>query len=156
MNINEFNDDYFSELPGKLSKERKIIFLLGGFNINLLNYDTHPSINEFLGSLSSHYFLSHILQLTRMKSNSKTLFDNLFSNMAAVNIISGNLTASISEDLPQFLVAPNIFFNSSYIETNKHERYWSKFDQENFVLYYFSVDWDNITLRSNMNIDIFP
>ena len=29
--------------------------------------------------------------------------------MAVPNIISGNLTASISEHLPQFLVAPNIF-----------------------------------------------
>ena len=34
--------------------------------------------------------------------------------MAVPNIISGNLTASISDQLPQFLVAPNIFFNVSY------------------------------------------
>ena len=51
MNINEFNDDYLNELLDKLCKENKTIFLLGDFNINLLNYDIHPSTNEFLDSL---------------------------------------------------------------------------------------------------------
>ena len=61
MNINEFNDDYLNELLGKSSKENKTIFLLSDVNINLLNYDNHPPTNEFLDSLSSYYFLSHIL-----------------------------------------------------------------------------------------------
>ena len=96
MNINEFNNDYLNKLLDKLSKENKTIFLLGGFNINLLNYDIHPPTNEFLDSLSSHYFLPHILQLSRVTINSKTF-----------------LTASISDHLAQFLVTPNIFFNAS-------------------------------------------
>ena len=57
MNINEFNDDYLNELLDKLSKENKTIFLLGDFNINFLNYNIHLPTNEFLDSLSSHYFL---------------------------------------------------------------------------------------------------
>ena len=82
MNINEFNDDYLNELLDKLSKENKIIFLLGDFNINFLNYDIHPPINEFLDSLSSHYFLPHILEPSRVTTNSKTLKDKNFSDMA--------------------------------------------------------------------------
>ena len=42
--------------------------------------------------------------------------------MAVPNIISGNLTASISDHLPQFLVAPNIFFNASYPKSNSYKR----------------------------------
>ena len=57
MNINEFDDYYLNELLDKLSKENKTIFLLGDFNINLLNYDIHPPTNGFLDSLSSHHFL---------------------------------------------------------------------------------------------------
>ena len=63
-----------------------------------------------------------------------------FSNIALLNIISGNLTASISDHLLQFLVAPNIFFNASYPKSNNNERDWSRFDQENFVYDYFSVE----------------
>ena len=122
MNINEFNDDYLNELLDKLSKKNKTIFLLGDFSIGLLNYDIHPPTNEFLDSLSSHYFLSHILQPNRVATNSKTLIDNIISNMAVPNKISGNLTASISDQLPQFLVAHNIFFNASYPKSNNHER----------------------------------
>ena len=127
MNINEFNDDYLNELLDKLSKENKTIFLLGDFNINLLKYDIHPPTNEFLDSLSSHYFLPHILQPSRVATNSKTLIDNNFSNMAV-------------------LVAPNTFFNASYTKSNNYERDWTRFDEENFVLDYFSVEWDNFLL----------
>ena len=73
--------------------------------------------------------------------------------MAVPNIISGNLTASISDHLPHFLVAPNIFFNASYPKSNIYERDWSKFDQENFVLDYFSVEWDNVLISSNTNTE---
>ena len=101
-------------------------------------------LDEFLDSLLSHYFLLHILQFSKVTGNSKTLIDNIFSNMAVPNITSGNLTASISDHLPQFLVAPNTFFNSSYPKSNNYERDWSRFDQENSVLDYFSVNWDNL------------
>ena len=42
--------------------------------------------------------------------------------MAVPNVLSGNLTASILAHLPQFLVAPNIFFNASYPKSNNRER----------------------------------
>ena len=119
----------------------------------MLNYDIHPPTNEFLDSLSSHYFLPHILQPSRVTTNSKTSIDNIFSNMAAPNIISGNLTASILDHLPQFLVTPNIFFNASYPKSNNYERDRSRFDQENFVLDYFSVEWDNVLLSPNTNTE---
>ena len=75
MNINEFKDDYLNEPLDKLSKENKTIFLLGDFNINLLNYDIHLTTNEFLDSFSCHYFLPYILQPSRVTTNSKTLID---------------------------------------------------------------------------------
>ena len=72
MKINKFNDDHPNELLDKLSKENKPIFLFGDFNINLLNYDIDPSTNQFLGSPLFHYFLRHILQRSRVTSNSKS------------------------------------------------------------------------------------
>ena len=90
-----------------------------------------------------------------MKSNSKTLIDNISSIMVVSNIVSGNLTASVSDHLPQFVVAPNIFFNSSYHNSNKSERGWSRFDPGNFVLDYFSVDCDKVLLASNVNLDTY-
>ena len=44
-------------LFNKLSKEKKQVFLLGNFNIDLLNYNDHQPTNEFLDSLASNSFL---------------------------------------------------------------------------------------------------
>ena len=74
-------------------------------------------------------------------------------NMAVTNIIPGNLRASISDHVPQFLVALNIVFNASYPKSNNYGKNWPKFDQENFVLDYFSVEWDSFLLTSNTNTE---
>ena len=53
MSLNEFNEFYLNHLQEKLSKENKTVFLLGNFNINLLDYDQGTSTNEFIDSLPS-------------------------------------------------------------------------------------------------------
>ena len=97
IDLNEFNDYYLHELLHKLSSENKSVALLGDFNVDLMKYDTHHSTNEFLDSLSSHLFLPHITQPTRIRDTTKTLIGNIFSITLIENTISGNLTATISD-----------------------------------------------------------
>ena len=52
MDLNEFNDYYVNIQLDKLSNANKTVFLLGDFDIDLLNYDQHSTTNEFLDSLS--------------------------------------------------------------------------------------------------------
>ena len=80
MDLADFNCNYLNKLLENTSKEQKSIFLLGEFNVNLLNYNN-------------------------------TLIDNIFSNVIDPDIISGNLTATISDHLPQFSIIPNMFGN---------------------------------------------
>ena len=96
MDLNEFNDYCINNLLDKLSKENKTVFLLGDFDIDLLNYEQHSLTNEFLDPLSSHVLLPHIVQPTRIRNNSKTLTDNIYLNVITPNNISGNITATIS------------------------------------------------------------
>ena len=93
MDLTDFNSNYLNNLLEKISKEQKSVFLLGDFNINLLNYNVHNPTNEFLDSLASNSFLPYILQPTRITSHSKTLIDNIFTNINLPDSISGNLTA---------------------------------------------------------------
>ena len=116
-----------NKLLENISKEQKPIFLLGNFNVNLLNYEEHNQTNEFLDSLASNSFISLILQPTRITSHSNTLIDNIFSNVIDPDIISGNLTATISDHLPQFAIIPNMFGEISDNKSNIYERDWSKF-----------------------------
>ena len=108
MDLNEFNDYYLDELLHKLSLENKSVILHGDFNVDLIKYNNHHSINEFLDSLSSHLFLPHITKPTRLRDSSETLVDNIFSNTSIKITISGNLTATVYDHLPQFIILPNI------------------------------------------------
>ena len=107
----------------------------------------------FLDSLVSNSFIPLILQPTRITSHSNILIDNIFSNVIDPDIISGNLTATISDHLPQFSIIPNMFGNISGNKSNIYERDWSKFDQENFILDYFSVDWEDLLKIDELNVD---
>ena len=93
---------YVNILLDKLSRGNKTAFLLIDFNIELLNYHQYSPTNEFLDSVSSHMFLPHNVQPTRIRNNSKNLIDNIYSNVITPNSISGNLTATISDHLPNF------------------------------------------------------
>ena len=65
----------------KLEKSNKTIFVMGDFNINLLNYDGHTGTNDFINSMVSHYLLPYSLHPTRVTDHSSTVIDNVFSNV---------------------------------------------------------------------------
>ena len=104
MDLTDFNCNYLNKQLEYISKEQKSVFLLGDFIVNPLNYNEHDQTIEFLDSVASNSFMTLILQPTRITSHSNTLIDNIFSNVIGPDIISGNLTATISEHLPQFSI----------------------------------------------------
>ena len=61
----------------------------------------------------------------------------------------------MSDHLPQFAIIPNIFGNISGNKYNIYERDWSKFDRENVILDYFTVDWEDFLKINELNSDNF-
>ena len=127
MDVLDFKNNYLSQIFENVFKERKQVFVLGDFNINLLNYNDHQPTNDFLDSLVSNTFIPYILHPARITSHSKILIDNIFSNFTSPKIISGNITATIYDHLPQFSFVPNILSNPCTQKSNYYERDWSKF-----------------------------
>ena len=153
MERTDFNSNYLNKLLENISKEQKSIFLVGDFNVNLLNYSEHNPINEFLDSLASNSFIPLILSPTRISSCSNTLTDNIFSRIIDPDIMSGNLTATISDHMRQLAIIPNMFGNTTSNKSNIYERDWRKFDREKFVLGYFSIDWEDLLKINELNVD---
>lgn len=79
MVVTDFNINYLNNHFDKISKEQKSVFLLGDFNVKLLNFDNHKHTNEFLDSLVSSSFIPYIFQPTWVTSHSRTLIDNILS-----------------------------------------------------------------------------
>ena len=153
MVVTEFNN-ILNNLLKKIDQEQKTVFLLGDFNIDLMHYNEHkPPTNEFLDSLASNSYLPYIIQPSRHTSHYKTFIDNIFRNVISKDIISGNVTATISDHLPQFLISPNTFAEPPSSKSNVFERDWSNFDQENFVLDYFDIDWPSVLKLDDKNVN---
>ena len=121
MDLNEFNDKYVNKLLDGKTKENKTTFLLGDLNLDLLKYESHPSTDEFLDSLSFNMILPYILHPTRITCHSKTFIDNILSNYIFKETIFGNLTSAISDHLPQFFIMPSIFSDLSSYKSNFYE-----------------------------------
>ena len=119
-----------------------------------MNYNEHNPTNEFSGSLAANSFITLLLQPIRITSHSNILIDNIFSNIINPYIISGNLTtATISDHLPQFTIIPNMFGNTKSNKSNIYDRDCSKFDRENFILDYFSINWEDLLRTDELNVD---
>ena len=51
MDLDDFNKNFLNKILEKVSKEQKSLYLLGDFNVNLLDYNDHTPTDEFLDSL---------------------------------------------------------------------------------------------------------
>ena len=124
----------------------------GDFNMDLLSNAQHSLTNEFLTPFL-YLLLPPIVQPSRMRINFKTLIDDIYSNVNTRNNISGKITATISDHFPKIFVSPDIFSNPSFTKLNIFVRDCSKFDQENFILGYLSVDSEYLIKSNNENVD---
>ena len=154
MNVNEFNDNHLNILLQKISKEKKNVFLLGDFNVDLLKHDKHAGTNEFIDSFSSYMYLPYILHPTRVTSHSQTIIDNILSDYVSKEAMSGNLTSTISDHLPQVLFIPCMFSDNPATKSNIFERSWKNFNQAEFIMDYFDKDWSNILNFKHGNVNV--
>ena len=69
-----------NELLEKISRENKICFLMGDFNLNLINFQHHQTTGEFLDGLYSNMFFPLITRPSRITCHTATLIDNIFLN----------------------------------------------------------------------------
>ena len=85
----------------------KKVFIMGDFNINLLNFESHVPTNDFVNTFFSYNFLPCINHPTRISHNSSTIIDNIFTNLTNLKITCGNIVTQISNHFPQFLILKN-------------------------------------------------
>ena len=104
QDVNVFNDSLTNILT-KSKTERKLIQIIGDFNINILNASEHLPSSEFLDVMYSHSLLPLITKPTRITSNAATLIDNIFFNdVSNIKTFNGIFYTDISDHLPIFSI----------------------------------------------------
>ena len=79
---------------------------------------------------------------TRITSSSKTLIDNILYNQFTPDIITGNLTVSISDHIPQFTIIPLPNKNVLPKNHNIYVRDYKKINHAQLINHFQSVNWD--------------
>jgi len=78
----------FNEILTIITKDNKHCYVMGNFNLDLLHYNHHVPIHEFIDSLFSHALFPLISNPTRLTSYSATLIDNIFTNNLSKNVFN--------------------------------------------------------------------
>ena len=101
------------EIQDQISNENKITYLMGDYNINLLNFVTHKT-NAFIDNVISQGVIPHVTKPTRITSNSATLIDHLYLNHNHPNYESGIIITDVADHFGIFhiinLVQNNIIY----------------------------------------------
>ena len=138
--IKDFNAHIASVLEGLLI-DKKLVYLMGDYNIDLLNSESHDLTNEFVDLMYCNEFLPLISRPTRITSTSATLIDNIFtSNHDDLNCsLNGILVADISNHSRNFRV--NCSFTVEETDSCIVTRVYNEKNNQNFTQTISEVDW---------------
>ena len=103
----KLNNDFLQYLLNKIQTEKKLRVLVGDFNLNLIQYSKTTGISHFLEIILSRNIMPQITLPTRVSGRTVTLIDNIPINTYENKCTSGNITTSVSNHLPQFLIIEN-------------------------------------------------
>ena len=141
MDQNEFINDHLVQLTELLSKENKPMYITGDWNFNLLEFSKHEETLTFYETMMANLLAPAITIPTRINTNRGTLIDNIFTNSILPDNKSGNLTVSISDHLPSFLIVPNENKQRKSQKIMQYKRDTRHFNKEDFILDYLNIDW---------------
>ena len=97
-------NEYIQNILANPTITNKNVFILGDFNLNLLNYDSHTPTKNFVSLFLSQHFLPFVVHPTRVSDHSSTIIDNIFSNICNLETKSGNILTHIADHFPPFLI----------------------------------------------------
>ena len=133
-----------------ISKERKLCYFLGDFNLHILNYDLHSATVEFLDTLYAYVTLPLISRPTKITQSSATAIDNIFTNDANAfeNGCHGILVTDISDHFPVFHISDSTIKNES-MEKSIWIRNFSYKNKRSFQRELGDIDWSEMCSQSD-------
>ena len=147
--LNSDIENFANHVLNILKVADKRVFVMGHFNVNLLNYDSHTPTNNFLNAFFSKNFLPCINHPTRIYGQSSAMIYNTFTNTIDSNMICGNGLTHISEHFPQFLILrnANICYNHPAVLTYDY----SLFNERNFIDDFNKINFNYLNSVSDVD-----
>ena len=151
-NISNFNDTFTSILD-IIKAEKKFCYLLGDWNINLLNYESHNYTADFIDMLYSYSFAPVINRPTRITASTASIIDNIFTNNqpALINSSQGILMTDITDHFPVFHISNDIIRSPNDVDENTYivKRSFTDRNKLTFQDELAKIDWNSIYTIEN-------
>ena len=100
VNVSTVNFSFALEPLISSLDPRVTTYIMGDFNINLLDHNLSAPVENFINQMISKNFLPIINRPTRVTPHSCTLIDNIFFNTVDEVESSGVITTNISHHYP--------------------------------------------------------
>ncbi|MFZ2539700.1 MAG: reverse transcriptase family protein [Oscillospiraceae bacterium] len=132
----------------KVSAENKPFYLMGDFNVDLLNNNNESQ--SFMNLLFSYGLYPRVDRPTRITSKTATLIDNIFTNVHDIELNSGVRIADLGSDhLPVYTILPS---NAKTVNIHQQEsrteyitkRIYSDENINNFKIALNGTDWSPV------------
>ena len=153
MDAREFNNTFLQNTLEKLSCGKKDIILMGDFNIDNLKYDKNNDSAAFLDMMYENFPLPYISSPTRVTLRSQTLIDNIFSNIIVDEIVTRNITTTISDHYAQFTLFKNKTKSQKNKKITKFARNYKPLDKEMFDSNLKNTNWKEILKIERGDVD---
>ena len=141
--IGKFNES-ISDILNRMKSENKTIYLLGDFNINLLESSNHLPSAEFLECMYSFGLFPLINKPTRVNERSATLIDNIYTNdIMKTNTLNGIFFVEITDHFPVFSITMNELQNKC-VTLEVHQREYSRENIDKFSKQVKAISWDDV------------
>ena len=107
----------------KFKTTDKICFLVGDFNLNLIDYQSNGKVRDFVNLIFQHSLVPIVNKPTRVTKNNATLNDYIITNsfMDQENL-TGILKTDISDHFPIFTISVKYRLDSSYKKVTLRKR----------------------------------
>ena len=146
--------EIIKDIMEKIKNENKICYLVGDYNINLINVDSHSLTSEFNDIMYSVGFIPLITRPTRVTHTSATLIDNIYSNqiLDRDHSLNGIMMTDISDHYPIFHIAN--YIQAQDVEYSITRRNYTIKNKDNFMTKLSNIDWKDV-LESDSTQEAF-
>ena len=141
--------EYLQGILSTSSILNKRVFILGDFNIDLLNYNSNNQIANYVNFLFSKQFLPYIIHPSRVTGNTSTLIDNIFANITDTYSIRGNTLTQITDHFPQFLIVKHA--GISYKNLSYYQHDFTNLNEETLLNDFANI---NSSYMNDNNLDV--
>ena len=155
-NLDNFLDSV-DQLLQKIDKPSNEIIIAGDMNLDLLKYETHPQTAQYLDIMSSHRLLPQIVRPTRIKHQSATLIDHIFTRGNDISLMSGILDLELAGNSGYTDHKPTFIFLKAKIPPKKYSQlanfsFFTVEGNKNRKEGLKSQDWDGVLSLSDPDL----